>query len=446
MIEPNEIKEKDRTSSPSGMTGNATASPFALAGGLLWNDRLLLFPWYLLLVSPEVFGSIFDLGHPTALHLASGAFDLIFLWWMGKRHITRLSAGRRSYSPLSLILFFVIGSATSAVPSIPLIALSLGQSAAMQMVFLTAAMGTIFFAYFYFFWFFPFQAGVVSLRRALSIARHFITNDWKSPFKVMLAPAGIMLLGQGLLNMPAPDGRVIELAVLSDSLGGLYWVLSSYTGFAVALTMLSEREWHDLHLDSYRQSRMTTLAVASRPWLEKALTPSFGLQVFALCVLVWAANSIRLANLPPAPAIAVDGVELKESQLTLRLRLHDSKYRYYGFRPAFFRLAGSQRTVVSPFPEKAWIAGEDPEQQRLLGLPHDKDDVSLILEFRTSITASELSEAKDLYLWYGGIRLNVIPMEQTHLDRTSSQPQSGQRSFPAPESQAATPELSPTQS
>ena len=451
MTKPNDIRDQDAVNVPSP---SSPFSPFTLASGLLWSDRYLLIPWYLVIISPDMLTSLFDISHPSELRLLSAAFELLFLWWVGRRHLLRLFRSPMKLSPLCLILFIFVGSAFSVIPSLPLIGLSTNLSPQIQLIFLGSTVGMAFLAYLYFFWFFPFQAGISSLGLSLRMARSFTSQDWKAPFKVMLAPAGIMLLIQGLLSIPAPDGRVIELAVISDWVGGIYWCLSSYLGLAFALTMLSDREWHELNLDSYRQSRFTTLAVTSRPWLEKSLRPSFGFQVFALCILVWVANSVRLASMPPAPSITIGQIELEESIVRIQLNVSDPIYSFHGFRPAFFRLAGAQRTVISPYPEKVWLKGEDPNVQRLLSLPHDRDDFSLMLEFKTSVAASELHQARDLYLWYGGIRLQLLPMEQVPFTDPFTEPPSGnsrpldsaadQAPPPVPEAIIATPLAFPT--
>ena len=116
---------------------------------------------------------------------------------------------------------------------------------------------------------------------------------------------------------------------------------------------------------------------------------------------------MRMTELPPAPELSVIGLEIKGKELTVQLHAKDEQYRFRGFRPIFFALAGEKRSVVSKSPTEVTMREADGDVK--LQVPA-RDEAHLELRFSTPRAGEELKLLEDLYLWYKNVRVFKLDM------------------------------------
>lgn len=395
---------------------------YSIAAGLIWQDRAILLPLYLLTIAPMLYASLSNLIDPMSWFYVKAAerlLQLAALYFIGWRALRSLSSTARGVNILSLCVMLIAGLLLWLAFFLPgnLVA-AIGQSDA-SVLSLLLMLPIFIFTYLYYFYFFPLIMHINRPAAVLHLARSFTRIDKLLPVKVCVAPAGIMYLIQALCYVPFPDGRDFILALTSEIFGGVFWILSAYLSIACGIVFISDKVWHEAQLVPYRQSRLTTLAIQSISWLPNVLRPISGLQMLAISLLLWTANYARMAEMAPAPSISIKEISLKDERVELKLNLSDSKYRFRGFQPLLFRLAGEQNKTVAAPPQSARIEGS--EQDVRIFFPREKDETSLSLVFQADRKAEDLRQLEDLYLWYGGAKISLLDMKHASLAQTTTE-------------------------
>ena len=97
---------------------------------------------------------------------------------------------------------------------------------------------------------------VAGMAKSAELARGNIAAIGRS----LIAPCAYTLLLVGASQIPYPDGRSLSWLLVGSVAEGIFWILSTYTGLALALTLFSDSDWRRVGLDHYRTERLATLA------------------------------------------------------------------------------------------------------------------------------------------------------------------------------------------
>jgi hypothetical protein len=420
------------------------APAFALAAGLVWQDRLVLIPWYLLLVAPEwILVMLHGPSNEAILfcQLAACTLEIVFMYYVCRRWICRLS--RTPKQPYELSAFFrllLIGYAFWMMLVVPLV-LSMYLSPEQRLIPLMMLIPALIIMLRFYFYFFPAALHERSVGTILQQAKQFTENDKMLALKVLAAPIGLMLLSSSLIGSISPDGReriVLWLASLTE---GIFPILKAYLGFAVALYLLNDAEWHKQELDPYRNARLNTLELGAPAWLAKLLSPKTGVYLIAMGILVWIANQGRAVQLPPTPTIGLQQVVVEQvenssagsstssisgepasspdarSQIVIELDLHDSQYHFRGFFPHFFNLSGESGVLVASQPASILVNGI-PLDTEVLRAFSSMDQMTLKLTFFSDRSTEQLTALEDLHLWYRRARLIPLNMKEVQTKKS----------------------------
>jgi len=261
----------------------------------------------------------------------------------------------------------------------------------------------------YFFLGAPFLLGIRDFPAALTFARNLTRDDPLLPARIMAPALSIKFLLLGILHALSPDGRLGIVSYGAPLLASLAPILGAYATLGWLIHAMSERVWNELHLDPYRQARTTTIIVRGPTILAKLLSLRAAITVIGIAVLVWLGNTVRLAALPPPADIALKTVTISDKRVTLSLAVRDETAHFRGFRPVAFFLASERAFPIARRPEVAAIAGDTRDVR--LRFPRDRSDAELSLVFSTDRTSEDLRRLEDVYLWYGGNRLEKIDLK-----------------------------------
>lgn len=391
------------TAAPSPREPSATAR---VAAGMIRQAPgalLLLYP--LLLVAPMAVS--LDTFVSYEEHLSYAVMErlcvLSFLWFLGRRWIRRLRSEPLPHSLDGFLRFLTAGFIFWAMLSVPLLAQLLPLPAPARLVFLLTLIPATLLTLRYYCFFFPLIAGERSLRVALATARTISAGEPALVLKILVSPAAMALLASSLISAADPAGWSTPLTLLSNISSGILEAGVFFLGFAAILTRLPAAAWRAYGLDPYRESRLSTLMIQGGTVLPRILTLRAGLMTLALALLVWSGNTLRLAELPPAAELTVQRILLRNQEVTLELSARDPRYRFRGFKPARFALAGERYTVVSPHPALV-TTPEAPGDVRIT-FPRTTAELALTMVFPVKRSAEDLRTLEDLYLWYGRSRL-----------------------------------------
>ena len=251
--------------------------------------------------------------------------------------------------------------------------------------------------YRYYFYFLPLLLGVAPASNLLSETRSYTLADRAGPLRVMVAPFAITTLLVSLAQLPSPDGRSLLVSFISSALVGVFWILSSYLALAYALLFLSSPAWRDSALDPYRKERLETISVNAQTRLTNALRPKAGLRTLALALLLVMANFVRQISVPPSVKVELVSIEANQQTVIMVVNLHDPDFKFRGFNPRAFMLAGEGgRPVSTTMAKVSEVGGKSDDVNDLSG----RSDVKLKLQFEIDRSAEDLRQLQDLWLWY----------------------------------------------
>ena len=382
-----------------------------LAAALIRSDFQFLLGIYPILVLPQILGNFVLFEHTAGIAILfalSRSIEVGLLFVVTRRLFNKLSLAPKSWSFQAFGKFLFVGFfiwLLLILPGIPAMIFE-RQNISFALHLLLVLPG-LFCWYRYYFYFVPLGASQdISIKEALSSSASFINADPFLPFRTLVAPIGVWLFLTSLPFLPYPDGRDLTFVIAADILSGSFWVLSTYLSLAFAIIYIGDPSWRLLGLDPYRTSRIDTLKHRAPPLITKILSPKGSFFVLlALGIPFWLINLGRLLDLPPAPEITLISASALNNQVQIVLDLKDEKYKYRGFQPLNFHLAGEKESI-SRNPDKATVEGL--EGNRLLSLYPAKDPVKLTLAFTTSRSGRALLELEDLFLWYKGVKITQV--------------------------------------
>jgi hypothetical protein len=399
---------------------------FPTAAAMLWSDRLLILMLYPLLIITGLLGV--DILSPSSANfeiimICDRVLQLLFGCLVTARWIRRLSQTPRKISGASIARFYLFGLTVWALFTLPLAVVFTGELPALTFASSALVSFGLWLGLVFFFYPVPILLGRAPLSEALNIARQINVGERLLPIKLMIAPAGFLSLALALVMSISPDGRYATVLYLSQAVTGIFWVLLTYLSLAAAILRLDEKVWREEQLDPYRAARLSTLEFQGSTWLGSQLRPGRGMAWLAISVLVWVGNLVRLFSTPPAATINVERIAIQGSEVRITLQLKDEQYGFRGMQPLYFALAGEQRAVIAPNPQRGSIAGT--EGNFLFILPSDRKEVEMELTFAANRVGDELRALQDLHLWYRSVKLMRLDMQNAELLPDSVAPAGG---------------------
>lgn len=391
-----------------------------LASGLFAADLPLVLLLYPVLVAPSVLASILGGVSEQLSPSFFGAtflgaeriFGLLFTLVIALRWRGKLGFQKSLVKFSSIFSYFFFGIGVWLAWIVPSATMSIGAEPSgvpignLILLICAAAISIR-----YYFYFFSFSFGSCTFGEGLTSAASFIKKEWLLPVKATIAPLSVMLLATGFASAPYPDGRYWQLVAFAEGLGGIYWVLSTYLGLAYGLLLMDGKTWHELKLDPYREPRFESISKEAKPFVSKLFLPRSGVTLLVLSILVWFGNMIRVTTMPPPVSIEVNEATVSENKVLLKLKIEDDKFKFHGIYPKLFSLAGETGTRIAGLPEKVSIDGFT-EADTPLSLQGLKSPVGLSLEFSTDRSGRALTELKDLFLWYRGVRIKALSLKE----------------------------------
>jgi hypothetical protein len=322
--------------------------------------------------------------------------SFIVLRWRRKLEHVKGSLGSPFVAAVRIITAgFVIWGALT----IPIVSATFAPVAWAAPVFLFIFFLAVFWSFRFYFYFAAFGLLGGTTRNACAAALELGRKEPLAAVRSLVAPVGVTALVVGLLSYPSPDGRSLFWATASSAAEGIFWVLSTYTGLALALVMIDESAWRSAGLDPYRHQRLRTLEAQGRASRFNWLSVRSGVRILLVATCVIVGNLVQGFSSPPAAHITVESYTVRDRTVSVVLELTDEQHAFRGFNPYAFSLASQTGfDVVSTGIAKASLT---PEGEPLRGaFPSQPGPVKLYIDFTSTKTDDALRGMDNLYLWY----------------------------------------------
>ncbi len=383
---------------------SADLDPFAIAAGMLRNDIPLLLPMLGLLALSAIAqalsspASFIEVGGVVLLDrvLQLVVISTIVLRWRRKlEHIK----GSLSNPFLAALRIVVAGLVVWGALTLPMVGASFASVSWASPLCIFLFLCAVFWSFRFYFYFATFGLLGGTLRDACAAATALGRREPLAAVRSLIAPVAVTALVVGILWYPSPDGRSLFWATAASAAEGIFWVLSTYTGLAFALSLLDESVWRAAGLDPYRQQRLRTLEAQGRASRFNWLSTSSGVKIFvvALCVII--GDLVQGFTMEPAARVTVESYQVRDRGISVVLDLSDPIYKFRGFNPYAFSLATQTgMEVISARIDKVSLA---PDGEFLRGsFPSQAGPVKLYLDFKSHKTDEALRGMDNLYLWY----------------------------------------------
>lgn len=382
---------------------SSKVDPFLLALGLLRADRWFLIPIGALLSISTVVQMLFppkSLSEVASLVAIDRLFQLIVLSLITLRWRGLLSArGEARGNPWAIgFRILAMGYLMWGVVTLP----ALGAAAASGPIGIFPSFVLFVFAAVwslrYFFYFGAFGLLGVSWGAGLRSMGRIYERAPSAAIRSLIAPIAITALVVSIFSSFSPDGRSSFWSSASSVAEGFFWILSIYTGLGYALVLIDDHEWRTAGLDPYRNDRLLTLQAQGRFLRCNPLSPSAGVKILCLALLVAVANISQALHLSPAAKVEVVSVDPREHGISVIIRAHDTATRLRGFNPMAFSVASQTGYPISS--ELIRISFYPGGEEFRGFLPDASDTVSLTLDFRSNKTQEVLRSMDNMWLWY----------------------------------------------
>jgi hypothetical protein len=293
----------------------------------------------------------------------------------------------------------VVSVAASIVLSTPFFGIALSRNVVGALAFLGLfVLGLVWCLRVYLFYAVAGMLGLpvgASFARAVEISR----SNTKAILRSLVAPVALTVVCSALFLMPYPDGRSLAWMAASSACEGIFWILSTYTGLGLALTIFTEKEWRTAGLSHYRADRLLTLNTQGGKVLPKYLAPRFGFIMFAVALCFLAGNLARLGQLPPAAKVTLRNVAVSDYKISVALELEDREFKFRGFQPQAFFIASQTGSLQST---RLVSASQQADKEDAVGFikATGTEPVMLYLTFSSAKTGEVLRELDNMWLWY----------------------------------------------
>jgi len=393
----------------------ATFEPAAVAVGLLRNDVAFLPLLAALLCISAVLDvltySASDFWRASVVVvdrlMQIAVVSIIVLRW---RRLLQTPQAPKIRTSAVVFRIAVVSVAASIVLSTPFFGIAISQNAVGALAFLALfVFGLVWCLRVYLFYAVAGMLGLpfgASFARAVEISRF----NTRAILRSLVAPVALTVVCSALFLMPYPDGRSLSLMAASSACEGIFWILSTYTGLGLALTLFTEKEWRLAGLSHYRADRLVTLHAQGGKILPKYLAPRFGLIMFAVALCFLAGNLARLGQLPPAAKVTLRSVAVSDYKISVALELEDREFEFRGFQPQAFFIASQTGSLQST---RLVSASRQADKEDTLGFikATGTEPVMLYLTFSSTKTGQVLRELDNMWLWYRATPLIQITPE-----------------------------------
>jgi hypothetical protein len=322
--------------------------------------------------------------------------SIIVLRW---RRLLQTSQGPKVRAISIVFRIAVVSIAASLVLSTPFFGIALTQNGVGAFAFLALLiLGVVWCLRVYLFYAVTGMLGLplgASFARSIEISR----THTRAILRSLVAPVALTVVCSAVFLMPYPDGRSLVWMAASSACEGIFWILSTYTGLGLALTLFSEKEWRVAGLSHYRTERLATLTKQGGKILPKYLAPRFGFIMLAVALCFLAGNLARLGQMPPAAKITLRTVSVSDYKIAVVLELEDREYDFRGLQPQAFFIASQTGSMQSTRLVSASQQGDKDERVGFIKADGTKP-VTLYLAFSSSKTGDTLRGLDNMWLWY----------------------------------------------
>lgn len=377
--------------------------PAALAWGMLKSDRFVLLPLLALLCVAVFFDSAFE---PTDLvptwsviilerFSQLTVFSIVVYRW---RKRLELTGGPHIHFLRSFWQTLLVGFVLWSGLLLPLLALSYSDDQILMLVatFVATIALVLTLRLFFYYVVIGFLGG--TLRQVVPSSRALTLKEFSGPIRSLVGPLAITALLVSLASMPYPDGRSLFWTTLASASESVFWLLSTYTGLAFALLLIDDSSWRSAGLDPYRLQRLQTLELQGRTKAARLLSVPVGIKILLLALLVFLGNVTRQITQPPAATVTLDKLQIDDRVVRVSLKIADPEFKYRGFRPIAFNLAGETGLPVATGLSKASLSPTD--DKKLSSLDPVSTPLTLYLEFPVNRSRDDLILLEDLWIWY----------------------------------------------
>jgi len=395
--------------------------PFAITAGLLLNDIRILPSLLLLLSFYAVAGAVVEPAFWLELVdriLQLAVMSVVVLRWR-KRLQTPSSPRIRPLSVITRIfgiglsLWIVITCATELASTSHA---SFGDVDSSLPLMLGAVVLILSFVWCWRLFFYYVIAGFVggTWRDVVIRALRIHKENPGAAARALAAPLSLSAIALCIFNLPFPDGRSLILTTLSSASQALFWLLSTYTGIGVGLSLFQPADWRALGLEGYSTERLQTLEIQGRSKLAKILTPRSALKCAGVAILLMVINNIRFAAEPPATKVEVTRLTAEDKLVRLELRATDTTHQFRGFYPRLLSLRGDSGHPISIELLKASTQIDKSEVLSQIS-EQDRTSITLFLEFSTDRNRKDFEALNEVWLWYG-----ILPVEKLKVRESTS--------------------------
>jgi hypothetical protein len=391
-------------SSEEGIERTKGLEPFALAAGLLWNDRFLLLPLLIVLAMAglaDLALQSFGISNWTGVMVLDRVLQILVVTFIVLRWRKRLQVTQAA--PLNgtrLAARIAIVSITSTVLlAVPFLGFAVNPGGASALLFLVCGvLGVVWClrVYFYFA-----VVGILGSPVVAGLARAVLMSkgDGMAALRSLVVPCALTMLLTALLTMPSPDGRSVVWMTAASSAEGIFWILSTYSALGYALAMFNESEWRTAGLTPYRRERLSTIQMQGGATLARYLRPKFGLWMCLGAMCCMAANLARQVNEPPAASVVVKSVTVADYLIKVELEVEDREYKFRGFHPMAFSVKSKTGFAIANSMTAASLTADGTG---FIGPINSKDGAQqrIFLTFSSGKTAAALRALDNVWLWY----------------------------------------------
>lgn len=362
----------------------------------------------------ELYSGDFNFSNAVLFTLFERLSQLVFLYLVGRRWISKISLEKPANWQRGLIALLISGFIVWAALIIPVLVQLMALQSLERIILLIILGPVLVFWFRYYFYFFAPILGLGLSRDILIYARTFTMRDPYLPWKTLIGPIAIWSLIEALTTALSPDGRLIEAYYLKCVFAGVFWCFSTYLSIAAGLLYLPEKIWHDSKLDPYREARLTTLTIGIPTLLSSLLSQKSGIKIIIVSLVLWFANFITLQTLTPAPNITVENIAIRNEVVELSLSLKDPHYNFRGFQPINFLLAGEKGAMIST--EASTSIEKESGKNVSLSIPDNRNEITIKTTFKTNRSGENLKALEDLHLWYRSYKVCALNMNEAKIE------------------------------
>ena len=380
---------------------------YLVGGNLISSNKLFFFFACLVLAIPEWLKIPLDtLVQAVPVDLLGRILELVLVYLLARRVINFHTSDATKIKLVPLLLVGIIVWLILDA-SLPFWMKAPDEMYSLALIGVSLSLGLTFL---YWFHFIPAMFGITDPRKIVKTARSYHLVDRWLPFRACLGPAGLLLIGSGIVLSPWPDGRSTLPLYILPVIIGIYKTLTIYLSLSFGLVFLSSASKESSLDDTFLRDldlRLKSIEADAPKKLSGWLTAKNGFAAVFIGVLIWFGNAIKLETSPPAATITTEKLIAGENKLTLVLHLHDDAHLMRGVIPELFEIAGEKRTPISG----GVISVKDFEGKDVSGELPETKDITISIEYMSDRKTEEAKKLTDAFIWYRHAKITEKPVK-----------------------------------